>query len=138
MGKDPDRLYVDLADRELYKKMKKEPFFHGKVNKDLFLYCMGVGFQNNDRNDQFNKKDGFFLVKDMVPADEALIYALAIHEEGTTDVLLNIKKVYQIAEEYAHAGVLIISKKIDTSSFGTYEKDAEQTAVRLLKEMKSE
>ena len=105
MTRIPDRLFVDKKDRDLYDNdsLKKE-LFAGRTRKEQFLFAMSIGFKNQVHR-SLDTRENFFLVKDMHVEDEAMLDMVAIHhEEGSIDVLLSREKVFNIAQEYAHAG----------------------------------
>jgi len=118
-----DRVFIDLKDKDIYDRFVKLGFFEGKTRKEQFLFCMALGFRNNAKK-PLSKREGFFLLKDLNPKDEALIYSVAIQSNGSADILSDIDKVYQIAEEYACGGIKILSSKI--TQFGTFTKQLER------------
>ena len=127
----PDRINIEKQDRELYKNLDSEEFLKFKdsggerTRKEQFLLAMAIGFKNNTRIG-LNNKDGFFLIKDLLPKDEALINAIAINDHNDVGILDNLSDVYKIAEEYAHAGIRILIGKIESIEFGKFEKIFEQ------------
>ena len=130
MAKIPDRLSIDKkTDRELYDKIKKEVFLE-MPRKDQFLFAMAFGFTYKTRR-ELGAKEGFFLAKDMGPRDKALINALAVAETGSVAVLANHAKVYQIAEEYAHAGIRLLHDQV-TSQPGSFYKRFERDVFEIL------
>ena len=127
----PDRINIDKKDRELYDKL--EEIFQGKTRKEQFLFAMAIGFKNNVSR-PLGTKEGFFLVKDLRPEDEALLDALAIFEEGP-EILSNKEKIFRIAEEYAHAGIRILADEITSSSFGSFVKKFEKELFELFEKI---
>ncbi|MDO9044560.1 MAG: hypothetical protein Q7U35_04555 [Methanobacteriaceae archaeon] len=110
----PDRLFIEKDDREIYDRLKKINLFRKYDNKNLFLMAMVFGFHKK----QFypiNNPDGFVRLSYLRDNEESLINALAVYEINDLDILLNKKKVYLIAEEYANAGIKIIDKMISDS-----------------------
>jgi hypothetical protein len=125
MAKIPDRLNIDKkTDRELYDKIKEEVFLE-MPRKDQFLFAMAFGFMYGTKR-ELGTKDGFFLAKDMGPRDEALINALAVAETGSVAVLSNRARVYQIAEEYAHAGIRLLHDEVTSEEHGSFYKRFER------------
>ena len=108
MSNIPDRLSIDKDDREMYEEIK---LFKSRENKEKFIFAMAYGFMNNIKF-PLKKKEGFFLNKNLKEEDEALIYSLAIRSVGKADVLLDLQKVYEIVEEYAHAGLKLLYDEI--------------------------
>jgi hypothetical protein len=132
MSTEPDRLYIARTDRELYDKLQDEDMFKSKTRKEQFLFAMAMGFRNQVRQ-QLDTREGIFLAKDMGPEDEALVDAVALHSSDSADGLLDRKAVFQIAEEYAHAGIRLVLAKIEAIEFGSFDK-AYEGEVRELRE----
>lgn len=121
MDKKPDRLYRDVTDKKLYTQLTEEVFLN-QQNKDQFLLVMAFGFHSGKRR-QIQERDsgGFVRVEYLTPEDEALIDAIAVFEEGI-DILNNESKVYEIAEEYAHAGIHLLYNEIESQKYGSFYK----------------
>ena len=60
--------------------------------------------------------------------DLSIMKAIAIQEEGL-DVLLDSKKVFRIAEEYATTGINILKNEIYGEEYGTFIKRLESDLV---------
>ncbi len=71
------------------------------------------------------------MAKDMGPQDEALIDAVAIAKSNSVAVLSNRARVYQIAEEYAHAGIRLLHDQA-ISGPGSFYKRFERDLFELL------
>ncbi len=113
-----DRLEIAKGQREyLYDKIE---IFKGKSRKEQFLFAMAYGFKNNEKK-VLKTKEGFVLIKDLRQEDEALINALAVYDTDSLDILTDKDKVYEIAGQYANAGILMLSDKIDSIQFGSFD-----------------
>lgn len=135
MPKIPDRLYIDLSDRDLYKKIKEQGMFQKGTNKELFLFAMAIGVKN-EVSISLKVKENFFLTKDFRPEDEALINAVALWEEDySIDILPNKERTYQIAEEYAHAGIKLLTDKVESVEFGSFWKQFEKELIVLYQKL---
>ena len=129
MSSEPDRLYIELTDRELYKKVTDTSgLFRDKDNKEQFLFAMAVGVSNELRM-PLKKREGFFLLSRLRTEDEALIDAVALSEKDNVDILADKSRVYRIAEEYAHAGIKILLDKIESIEFGSFWKQFERDLI---------
>jgi len=117
----PDRVYIDKEDRSLYEKIENENMFKEKTRKEQFLFAMAIGFESKFKR-PFNTREGFFLIKDLRPEDEALINAVALHENNSVEVLSDKEKVFKIAEEYAHAGIKLLADRIESMQSGSFYK----------------
>ena len=134
MPKIPDRVYIDKKDRELYNKLAEEEIFDEKTTrKEQFLFAMAVGF-NNQLRLPLETREGFFLTKDLRPEDEALMYAVAIYDEGP-EILSNKEKVFKIAEEYAHGGIKILTDMVKSLPYGSFYKKLEKDLSNLYKKL---
>jgi len=133
----PDRLNIDPKDRELYEKISEEvPLFHDKNRKEQFLFAMAFGFSNSTRM-PLKTRDGFFLRKDLKMEDETLINAVALHEADGVDILSDKSSIYRVAEEYAHAGIKLLTDKIASVEFGTFWKQFEKEMYQLHDSLKT-
>lgn len=126
MAKNPDRLYIDKdKDRKLYNALEEE-IFKGTTRKEQFFFAMAYGFLYDIRI-ELSTKDNWFLVKDMGPEDESIIYALAIAKTNSVGILANKAEVYKIAEEYAHGGIKLLHDEVTSKQPGSFYKRFEKT-----------
>jgi hypothetical protein len=125
----PDRINVEKKDRNLYDKLKEEDVFKDVSRKEQFLIAMAYGFRSGTKKALGRPKDGFFLAKDMNAEDEALLAAVALHDQNDPDILVDKRKVYEIAEEYAHAGIRILHSKLEGAQYGSLSKRLERDMV---------
>lgn len=132
MAQISDRLNIEKGEREnLYDKIN---LFKEKSRKEQFLFAMTIGFKNKVKR-ALKTKNGFFLIKDMRPEDEALLNVVAIYDTNSVEVLSNKEEVFKIAEEYAHAGVKLLYDKIESTQSGTFEKQFEKELFDIYKEL---
>lgn len=124
MPKARDRLFVDKKDLELYKRSKSEDMFRDKDNKDLFILAMAYGYKNNVKR-ALEAREGYVRTEYLKAEDLALINGLAISTESV-ETLSTPERVFQLAEEYAHAGIRLLVDKIESGSFGSFEKKFEK------------
>lgn len=136
----PDRINIDKKDRKLYDdKLDNEELlrFSGRggrrTRKEQFLFALAFGFRNKVKR-PLESKEGFFLIKDLHPEDEALLNAVALYDTGNPEVLSDRKEVFKIAEEYAHAGIKLLVDKIESLEFGSFDKVLEMELKEMLKE----
>lgn len=122
----PDRLYIDEQDRTLYDQLKNEDIFKGRNNPNLFLTAMSYGFYNRV-NDKLNKRLEYVRAEYINNDAEAMIYALALHHfQGDINLLLDVEKVFNIAEQYAHAGIKLLSDLTVSKPQGSIYKHLER------------
>lgn len=124
-----DRVSIRHSDRKNYERLREKdsPFF-GKENKDLFIFAMITGYREGSRI-KLDKKYGFVRIEYFNGREKAIIKSIAIAEEGDLEVLLDEKKVYLIAEEYASGGIKIIKNKALGGEFGSYFKRLESELI---------
>ncbi len=139
MSEIPDRINIDKKDRDLYNKLDNEEMLKSKggtrTRKEQFITAMAIGFKNNVRR-PLESKDGFVLNKDLRSEDMVLINSIAIHETESVEVLSDIRNVFKIAEEFAHGGIRLLVDKIDTISYGSFEKQFEKEICDLYNRLK--
>lgn len=116
----PDRIYMDKADRELYDKLKAEPVFEKQSRKEQFLLAMAYGFKNGAKR-KCSSKENLFLLKDCRKEDEVLMFAVAIADTGDAGVVVDRGRAFEIAEQYAHAGLRLLIDKVESAAFGGFE-----------------
>jgi hypothetical protein len=138
LSEGPDRLYIEKKDRErFYDRIlsKDSPLgrHNGFKNNDIFLIAMCIGYREKCK-EELEKREGYFLEKDLSTEEKCLIYALAVNEENNLEVLLNKKRIYDIAEQYAKGGISLLFNMIFGPSYGTFEKRFEANIVNALSE----
>jgi len=129
----PDRLYVEKSAINDYDQLKgKDSPFYGRENKELFIAAMTLGFHENSKKD-LSKKEGFVRTEYLTDEEKSLIKAIAIAEEGNLNVLLDKKRVFSIAEEYAAGGIKLLKERV-FEEFGSYAKRLESELVKIFEE----
>lgn len=89
--------FAELADHKIFNQ-KDAP------TKEVFLYAMAIGYHNS-LSIPLSKKRGSIPSRLLLEEEQWLIKSLAIAKEKNLEVLFNISKVVQIAEEYANGGI---------------------------------
>ncbi|MCD4670738.1 MAG: hypothetical protein K8S14_09870 [Actinomycetia bacterium] len=134
MIKKPDRLNIDKNDRKLYDEIR---IFKKKENKEKFLFAMAYGYMNNIRF-PIKSKDGFILNKTLLPEDEALINSLAVKDSESPEILLDLQDVYNIAEEYAHAGLkMLYDESMSNAEHGSFNIKLEKEIFEKIKKIEN-
>lgn len=121
MKKKPDRLYVDKDDFKDFKLLQdeKDSAFYKRENKDVFMMAMMMGLKNGPRIPLKNR-EGFFREEYLSDEERSIIKAIAINEEKYLTILLDMEKVYQIAEEYARGGIKYLKDSVFKKKDGSY------------------
>jgi hypothetical protein len=112
MDKEPTTLSISQSDKSVYADIAKSGPLKGKSNKELFLLAVALGVDRGHRISIKGSKEGYIRAEYLNSDDKTLINAVAIAEENNPDVICDKKAVYEIAEEYAHVGIKILSDLI--------------------------
>lgn len=124
-NKTPIILDIRKSDRKDYDLLKdKDSPFAGKGNKELFLMAMIIGFRNGTRV-KLDTRDTFARIEYLNSKEKSIIKAIAVAEDGDLNVLLDKKKFYSIAEEYAAGGIKLLKEKVFGGEPGNYFKKLE-------------
>jgi hypothetical protein len=125
----------DKKDFDLLRE-DKSSFFYGREHKEVFLMAMVYGFLNNNSKALGEKHSGGHCrVETLNERDITLIKALAVKKTGSLDVLLYLKEVYSIAEQYAKGGISYLKKDVFSKQHGSYVKRLEELMVELHKKI---
>lgn len=127
-----DRLNVDKRDIEDFRSLRDDkgsPLSEGD-SKDIFIAAMVTGF-NEGVKIELKSKEGFVRTSYLKPEDIAIINSIAVADEGSLNVLLDEKKLFSIAEEYATGGIRLLKDKAFSDDFGTYSKKLGTELIRL-------
>ncbi len=107
-----DRVSIETARHDVYKKLAvgdKAPF---KTMKDLFLIAACIGYHLNRRQPLVGRTQIFswaiFSPQDDIP----IIRGLGIAATGDVKVLLDQNELLRIAEEYANGGIGAIEERL--------------------------
>jgi len=102
---------------ELYKSARSP--FKGMELKKIFLYSVAIGYYKNKRSPlEKPLHDLFQAARTLTPEEEWFIKSIAIKTAGDLSILSNERKVLNIAEEFANAGILILHDIIFTKGSG--------------------
>lgn len=99
--------------KELYEKLTREkgsPFF-GREYREIFMVAMALGFKNKSMI-PLKKKIPQIPLRAFSTEEKWVIKFIAIKEEKNIEILSNLKKAYNIAEEYANGGLKILSEMV--------------------------
>lgn len=132
--KGPKVINVGKKDKKDFDLLTKDKgsYFYGRDHKEVFIMAMVYGFLNNSSKTLGEKHSGgHFRVDTMNERDITLIKALAVHKTGSLDVLLDLKEVYSIAEQYATGGISYLKNDVFSKQRGHYDKKLEELMVEL-------
>lgn len=113
----------------LWGKEHKDSPFHNKPKQVLFLLAMTLGYRSENQAKDISsgkkvKKVEWTRFSYLSPKEKTLMNSIAIaSEEGGLKVLLDKKRVFQIAEQYAAGGIKLLREKVlSKDAFGSFDK----------------
>ena len=127
---------IAFEDKEAYEKLttfKGSPLYN-KQFSDVFMLALAIGFQNN-KGKKLSKRIPNIHLSALDREDRWLINSVAIAKEKDIDILLEPKKIFGIAEEYANWGVKVLFKEIMNNSVD-YDKVLEEEMRNILSSKK--
>lgn len=104
--KDPQ---IDISKelRKIFDDMKSYDEFKKLENKDLFILAVIFGYMNGKTKPLVSKDktdSGFTRERYLSPSDNSILKAIAIADTGSIDIINDMPKIYDIAEQYANGG----------------------------------
>ncbi|QCJ47228.1 hypothetical protein [Haloprofundus sp. MHR1] len=117
-------MHIDSERRDMFEALQNstDSPFYGSENYDLFMFVLGYGYKNTVPETIKNKKGAFFGRGRLSDQQQAVIEAVAVAEERDVQVLRDQRMVYEIAEEYANAGIELLHGRV----FGPDDEDPRQ------------
>jgi len=137
----PSTITIEKADKKDFDLLIEDrgSYFHGRDRKEVFIMAMVYGYDRGVWKPLRDKlSGGYFRVEYLNDQEKTLIKALAVHREGSLDVLLDPKHVYSIAEELAAGGVAHLKEEVFNTRFGTYENRLLEYLVKLCHQLPEE
>lgn len=88
-------------------------------NRDVFLLAMAYGFKNNAIGSDIKRSGTGPRVQYIKPEDQALMAAIQVGHDRSTENLPDLEKRYELAELYAQGGILLLREAIaDALKYG--------------------
>ncbi|WP_411964687.1 hypothetical protein [Haloferax sp. YSMS24] len=115
---DPSReIGVDPKKHPLYKDLETKPNspFYEEELVDIWLFTVGYGRQHGQREPLPGNKKWMVRMTSLDDDAEWIVKSVAIKETGTTDVLIDGKEVFKIAQEYANSGIELLHDEVTNS-----------------------
>jgi hypothetical protein len=99
-------VHIDSDKYDMFDELQNssESPFYETENHDLFVFAVGYG-RKYSMPQNTEEEHAFFGRSRLSSTQEAVIEAVAIAEERDVHVLKDQRRVYEIAERYANAGV---------------------------------
>ena len=101
-----------LDDLKFY--LQKNTEKHRISNLDLFMICLGVGFDAKQKRPTPPRKTDAVRLADIKEKTLAIWQAIALAETKDLAVLLDEDAMYDIIEQYAAGGLMILSAEMDS------------------------
>lgn len=83
-------------------------------NLDLFMICLGIGFDAKQKRPTPPRKTDAVRLADIKEKTLAIWQAIALAETKDPAVLLDEDAMYDIIEQYAAGGLMILSAEMDS------------------------
>ena len=129
-SKEPEILYIKASERKTVEKLvAKDSPLYKLDNKHIFILSMILGFYNDKRSELGSKPWNIIRTSYLSPEEQSLIKAIAIATENNLNVLIDKKKVYSIAQEYATGGIKYLKEKVFGKYFGSFNKVIESELI---------
>lgn len=100
-------VHIDRGQYEMFTELQESedsPFYEAE-NHDLFMFAVGYGRQKAMPQSTKENEHAFFGRSRLSDTQQTVLEAVAVKEERSVHVLRDQRRVYEIAEEYANAGV---------------------------------
>lgn len=102
---------TNLGDLEFY--LKKNTEKNRISNLDLFMLCLGIGFEAKQKRPTPPRKTDAVRLADIKEKTLAIWQAIAVSDTSNPEVLLDEDLVFDIIEEYAAGGLMILSIEME-------------------------
>jgi hypothetical protein len=126
----PAMVSIDKKDRKAYEELKEDPFFGACDNKDVFFMCAGFGFYHKKRK-KIEANDGFFRASYLNDKELGLMNAINFTAYTPEEVSNLGSKIFQLIEEYAHAGLYLLKDYINSKQWGSTDIEMEKFLVQV-------
>jgi|LakMenEpi03Aug12_release.lakeMendotaPanAssembly.Ray.scaffolds.fasta_scaffold1394767_1 hypothetical protein len=102
---------TNLGDLEFH--LKKNTEKNRISNLDLFMLCLGIGFEAKQKRPTPPRKTDAVRLADIKEKTIAIWQAIAVSDTGNPEVLLDEDLVFDIIEQYAAGGLMILSVEME-------------------------
>lgn len=108
-------LEFDLNSVDSFNDLKKalKPSSGGDPsNRDVFLLAMAYGYKHGAAASEVKRSGTGTRVQYIKPEDQALMAAVQIGHDKSTENIANLERRYELAELYAQGGILLLKESI--------------------------
>lgn len=130
-----DRLFVNKRD-DFKRLLEKDSPLVGYDYKHIFMLALTICFVEGRRIKLESRKEELTRIEYLDEKEKSIIKAIAVAETGELNVLLDKKKIYSIAEEYAAGGIKLLAQKVFSGEYGSYIKRLGNELEERLKEIR--
>lgn len=111
------RTYLVFGEKNLdhYKQLGRELGGLGKelMNRDVFLIAMSWGYRYGTKVDEFKKSATGVRLEFLKDEDLALMAAVQLKTTGDPESLKDVEQRFDLAEQYAEGGILLLAKMME-------------------------
>ncbi len=83
-------------------------------NKALMMIALGIGFNAQNKLNDFKRSNTGVRMEFMNAEDNALFAAVQVHETKVSASLLDIEELYNLCEKYAAGGIALLAEALET------------------------
>jgi len=119
MASNPTRLYISSKLKKVLEEAGSyDPFFKDLANKEQFFLALSLGFLKRHKV-ELGKKEEFVRKEYLLEDDDSFLKAVAVADTKDPKVIIDLGKVYEIAEQYASGGADFLRELVcdDPGSF---------------------
>ena len=100
-------------------KALKPAVGHEPTNRELFLLAMTYGYKHGAFGDQIKRSNTGLRVDFLRAEDQALMAAIQLGHDASTENIADLERRYQLAEQFAQGGILLLRESIlDAVKYG--------------------
>jgi hypothetical protein len=81
-------------------------------NIEIFRLCLAIGYESGVKRPVPPRASDAVRIGDLKETDSALFRIIAIDEEKNGEILLDENKIYDVVEQYAAQGLLILCQEM--------------------------
>lgn len=85
-------------------------------NPEIFMLCLAVGFESGMKRDVPPRKSDSMRMESLKPDQLAVMRSIALHESKDSEILTRDDAVFDVVEQYAAAGLMLLAKEVQNGS----------------------
>lgn len=107
-------IHIDALKYDMYTELQESedsPFYETS-NHDLFMFTVGFGREKSMPQSIENDEHAFFGRSRLSDVQQTVLEAIAVEETNSVHVLRDQRRVYNIGEKYANAGIVELHGRV--------------------------